>query len=216
MTGRKRKRMSNGWRTNRRRGWIGRRRYHGFEQPLNEAERKRDAADKEITRLKPLLAGEKNIGKLIDVCDDISCFGGEYLDSAKEVKAISQGLEEFDKLTPELEEENKDADGRCQYWDAYATNPCGDPTVEGTRFWRVDDCEGHVEFDCTKWPTVQLSFRTDEDTPEHVINLTVEQAADLIRALNRAIDRAVRNKADHPDDPTGTHADGHEDHVQEG
>lgn len=67
----------------RHRGWIGRRRYHGFEQPLAEAERKRDAADKEITRLKPLVADEKNIGKLIDVCDDISCFGGKYLDSAK-------------------------------------------------------------------------------------------------------------------------------------
>lgn len=138
----------------RQRGWIGRRRYHGFEQPLNEAERKRDAADKEITRLKPLLAGEKNIGKLIDVCDDISCFGGEYLDSAKEVKAISQGLEEFDKLTPELEEENKDADGRCQYWGAYATNPCGDPTVEGTRFCRAHidewciDCGRHATHDC--------------------------------------------------------------------
>ena len=31
----------------RQRGWIGRRRYHGFEQPLNEAERKRDAAFEE-------------------------------------------------------------------------------------------------------------------------------------------------------------------------
>lgn len=82
--------------------------------------------------------------------------------------------------------------------------------------WRVDDCEGHVEFDCTKWPTVQLLFRTDEDAPEHVISLTVDQAADLTRALNRAIDRAVRNKADHPDGTTGTHADGHEDRVQEG
>ena len=138
----------------RQRGWIGRRRYHWFEQPLSEAERKRDAADKEITRLKPLLAGEKNIGKLIDVCDDISCFGGEYLDSAKEVKAISQGLEEFDKLTPELEEENKDADGHCQYWDVYATNPCGDPTVEGTRFCRAHidrwciDCGRHATHDC--------------------------------------------------------------------
>lgn len=59
--------------------------------------------------------------------------------------------------------------------------------------WQVDDCEGHVEFDCTKWPTVQLSFRTDEDAPEHVINLTVEQAADLTRTLNRAVGRAVIN-----------------------
>lgn len=76
------------------------------------------------------------------------------MDSAKEVKAISQGLEEFDKLTPELEEENKDADGRCQYWDVYATNPCGDPTVEGTRFCRAHidqwciDCGRHATHDC--------------------------------------------------------------------
>lgn len=62
--------------------------------------------------------------------------------------------------------------------------------------WRVDDCEGRVEFDCTEWPTVQLSFRTDEDAPEHVINLTVEQATDLSRALNRAAGLAILNGAD--------------------
>ena len=79
----------------RQRGWIGRRRYHRFEQPLAEAERKRDAANKEITRLKPLVAGEKNIGKLVDICDDLFYFGREYLDSAKKMEAISQGLEAF-------------------------------------------------------------------------------------------------------------------------
>lgn len=62
---------------------------------LGEAERKRDAANKEITRLKPLVAGEKNIGKLVDICDDLFYFGREYLDSAKKMEAISQGLEAF-------------------------------------------------------------------------------------------------------------------------
>lgn len=46
----------------RHRGWIGQRRYHGFEQPLAEAERKRDAADKEITRLKPLSPTRRTSG----------------------------------------------------------------------------------------------------------------------------------------------------------
>lgn len=53
------------------------------------------AANKEITRLKPLVAGEKNIGKLVDICDDLFYFGREYLDSAKKMEAISQGLEAF-------------------------------------------------------------------------------------------------------------------------
>lgn len=138
----------------RQRGWIGRRRHHRFEQPLAEAERKRDAANKEINRLKPLVAGEKNIGKLVDICDDLFYFGREYLDSAKKMEAISQGLEAFDKLTPELEEENKDMDGHCQYRGAYTTKPCGDPTVEGTRFcqahidqWCID-CGRHATHDC--------------------------------------------------------------------
>lgn len=55
----------------------------GAHDPRPNRLRTRAAADKEITRLKPLVADEKNIGKLIDVCDDISCFGGKYLDSAK-------------------------------------------------------------------------------------------------------------------------------------
>ena len=67
--------------------------------------------------------------------------------------------------------------------------------------WQVDDCEGHVEFDCTRWPTIQLTFRADEDATERVINLTVEQAAGLIRALNRGIGRATMNGADHPTEP---------------
>lgn len=82
--------------------------------------------------------------------------------------------------------------------------------------WQVDDCEGHVEFDCTTWPTIQLAFDADEDAREHVINLDVGQATSLVHALNRGIGLAVLNGADYPDDPTGTHADGHEDHVQEG
>ena len=67
--------------------------------------------------------------------------------------------------------------------------------------WQVDDCEGHVEFDCTRWPTIQLAFRADEDATERVINLTVEQAAGLIRALNWGIGRATMNGADHPTEP---------------
>lgn len=49
-------------------------------------------------------------------------------------------------------------------------------------------------------------FRTDEDAPEHVIDLGVGQAADLNRALERGIGRAVRNGADYPDGSSGTHA----------
>lgn len=64
--------------------------------------------------------------------------------------------------------------------------------------WQVDDCEGHVEFDCTTWPTIQLGFNVDEDSHEHVIHLTVSQAASLIRALNRGIGRTVMNGADRP------------------
>lgn len=66
--------------------------------------------------------------------------------------------------------------------------------------WQLDDCEGHVEFDCAGWPTIQLAFRADEDATEHVINLTVEQAEGLIRALNRGIGRAAMNGAAYPDD----------------
>lgn len=64
--------------------------------------------------------------------------------------------------------------------------------------WQVDDCEGHVEFDCTKWSTIQLGFNVDEDSLEHVIHLTVSQVASLIRALNRGIGRAVMNGAGRP------------------
>lgn len=64
------------------------------------------------------------------------------------------GEKNIGKLTPELEEENKDMDGHCQYWGAYTTKPCGDPTVEGTRFcqahidqWCID-CGRHATHDC--------------------------------------------------------------------
>lgn len=66
--------------------------------------------------------------------------------------------------------------------------------------WQVDDCEGHVEFDCTRWPTIQLAFRADEDATEHVIHLTISQTVSLVHALNRGIGRAVMNGAAYPDD----------------
>lgn len=61
--------------------------------------------------------------------------------------------------------------------------------------WRVDDCEGTVNFSVSHWPTVQLLFSYDLDIEEpHVINLPVEKVDELISTLQECRRIAAANR----------------------